>query len=113
MANLTTKYLGIDLKNPVIVGSCGLTGSVIKIKELAAAGVGGIVLKSLFEEQIEAELKQNIDTYETDYPGAYDYVREYTRDSAVSEYLEMISEAKKTIDIPVIASLNCVTAAEW
>ena len=113
MANLTTKYLGLELDNPLIVGSCGLTGSVIKIKEMAESGVGAIVLKSLFEEQIEAELKQNIDSYDTDYPDAYDYIREYTRDSAVTEYLDMISDAKKGINIPVIASLNCVTAAEW
>ena len=113
MTNLTTKYLGLNLENPIIAGSCGLTGSVMKIVEVAEAGVGAVVLKSLFEEQIEAELKQNIDSYQTDYPGAYDYIREYTRDSAVSEYLDMISDAKKAIDIPVIASLNCVSAAEW
>jgi len=111
--NLTARYLGLELKNPIIVGSCGLTGSVMKIREMAAAGVGAVVLKSLFEEQVEAELKQNIDTYETDYPGAYDYVREYTRDSAVTEYLDMIRDAKREIDIPVIASLNCISAAEW
>ena len=113
MTNLTTKYLGLNLKNPIIAGSCGLTGSVMKIKEVAEAGVGAVVLKSLFEEQIEADLKQNIDSYQTDYPGAYDYIREYTRDSAVSEYLDMIRDAKKSVDIPVIASLNCVSAAEW
>jgi len=113
MKDLTTKYLGLELKNPLIAGSCGLTGSLVKIKEIADAGVGAVVLKSLFEEQIEAELKHNIDTYQTDYPDAYDYIREYTRDSAVSEYLDMISDAKQALDIPVIASLNCISAAEW
>ena len=113
MKNLTTKYLGLELRNPVIAGSCGLTGSVEKIKELVDAGVGAVVLKSLFEEQIEAELQQNIDQYQTDYPEAYDYVKEYTRDSAVSEYLSMITDVKKGADVPVIASLNCVSAAEW
>lgn len=113
MKDLTTKYLGLTLKNPIIAGSCGLTGSVSKILELAEAGVGAIVLKSLFEEQIEAELQQNLDDYQTDYPDAYDYVRQYTRDSAVSDYLEMIRKVKKQVTIPVIASLNCVTAEEW
>lgn len=113
MKDLTSKYLGLTLKNPLVVGSCGLTGSASKIKELAQAGVGAVVLKSLFEEQIEAELQQNLDDYQTDYPDAYDYVRQYTRDSAVSEYLEMIADVKRNIDIPVIASLNCVTADEW
>lgn len=113
MTDLTTNYLGLKLKNPIIAGSCGLTGSLVKIRELAAAGVGAIVLKSLFEEQIEAELKSNLDVYQTDYPEAYDYIKEYTRDSAVSDYLDLIRQAKKDLDIPVIASLNCVTAAEW
>ena len=113
MKDLTTRYLGLSLKNPIIVGSCGLTGSLAKIKELAEADAGAIVLKSLFEEQIEAELRQNIDTYQTDYPDAYDYVRQYTRDSAVTEYLDLISDAKKAVDIPIIASLNCISAADW
>ncbi|PIE64588.1 MAG: diguanylate cyclase [Desulfobacterales bacterium] len=113
MKNITTKYLGLELKNPIIAGSCGLTSSPEKIKKLADAGVGAVVLKSLFEEQIEMELDQNIDEYQTDYPGAYDYVKEYTRDTAVTGYLETISRAKGETDIPIIASLNCVSAAEW
>jgi len=113
MKDLTTNYLGLTLKNPIVAGSCGLTGSAAKILELAEAGVGAVVLKSLFEEQIESELKQNLDDYQTDYPDAYDYVRQYTRDSAVTDYLDMIRDVKKKIDIPVIASLNCVTADEW
>jgi len=113
MTDLTTDYLGLKLKNPLVAGSCGLTGSLVKIRELADAGVGAVVLKSLFEEQIEADLKSNLEVYQTDYPEAYDYIKEYTRDSAVSDYLDLISDAKKELDIPVIASLNCVTAAEW
>ena len=113
MKDLTTSYLGLRLTNPIVVGSCGLTGSAAKIQELAEAGAGAVVLKSLFEEQIEAELKQNIDDYQTDYPEAYDYIKEYTRDTAVTEYLDMIRDVKQRVDIPVIASLNCVTAAEW
>ena len=54
MKDLTTTYLGLTLKNPIVAGSCGLTGSASKIEELAEAGVGAVVLKSLFEEQIEA-----------------------------------------------------------
>lgn len=113
MKDLTSKYLGLTLKNPLVAGSCGLTGAVAKIQELAEAGVGAVVLKSLFEEQIEAELQQNLDEYQTDYPDAYDYVRQYTRETAVTEYLDMIADVKKKIDIPVVASLNCVTADEW
>ncbi|MCP3889011.1 MAG: dihydroorotate dehydrogenase-like protein [Desulfobulbaceae bacterium] len=113
MKDLSTKYLGLDLKNPLIVGSCGLTNSVEKIKELAEAGAGAVVLKSLFEEQIQGEFSSNLESYNTDYPGATDYIREFTRGNELDTYLKLISEAKKEVDIPVIASINCVSGAEW
>lgn len=113
MTDLSVNYLGLKLKNPIIVGSCGLTSSVAKIKELAENNAGAVVLKSLFEEQILAELASNLETYNTDYPEAWDYVREYTRGSAVQEYIALITEAKQAVDIPVIASINCVSGAEW
>jgi dihydroorotate dehydrogenase (fumarate) len=113
MKDLSTTYLGLDLKNPLIVGSCGLTNSVKKIGELAESGAGAVVLKSLFEEQILADLSANLESYSTDYPGATDYVREYTRGNEVDTYLKLIAGAKKEVDIPVIASVNCVSAKEW
>ncbi|MBM9606352.1 dihydroorotate dehydrogenase-like protein [Desulfopila inferna] len=113
MKDLSTNYLGLRLKNPLIVGSCGLTGSVDKISELADNNAGAIVLKSLFEEQILAELHQNIESYNTDYPEAFDYVKGYTRDNAVSAYLDLLSGAKQKTQIPIIASINCVSDSEW
>jgi dihydroorotate dehydrogenase (fumarate) len=113
MKDLSTKYLGLDLKNPLIIGSCGLTNSVDKIKELADNGAGAVVLKSLFEEQIQAELSANLESYNADYPGATEYIREYTRGNEVDSYLKLIAETKKSVDIPVIASINCVSASEW
>lgn len=113
MKDLSTTYLGLDLKNPLIVGSCGFTNSVDKIEELAQNGAGAIVLKSLFEEQILADLSANLEDYATDYPGATDYVREYTRGNEVEAYLKLIAGAKKKVDVPVIASINCVSAKEW
>lgn len=113
MKDLSVEYLGLKLKNPIIVGSCGLTSSVAKIKELAEHNAGGVVLKSLFEEQIQAELSSNLENYNTDAPEAWDYVRNYTRGSAVQDYISLISEAKQSVDIPVIASINCVSDCEW
>ena len=113
MKDLSTTYLGLDLKNPLIVGSCGFTNSVEKIGDLAKNGAGAIVLKSLFEEQILADLSANLESYTTDYPGATDYVREYTRGNEVDTYLKLIAGAKKKVDIPIIASINCVSAKEW
>ena len=113
MNDLSVTYLGLQLKNPVIVGSCGLTHSVDKIRELAENNAAAVVLKSLFEEQILAELSSNLESYYTDYPEAADYVRAYTRGNAVQEYISLISDAKKAVDIPIIASINCVSGDEW
>jgi len=109
MSNISIKYLGLDLKNPLLVGSCGFTSSVDKIKELADNSAAAVVLKSLFEEQIQAELSHNLESYNTDYPGATDYVREYTRGNELKDYLNLISGAKKAVDIPIIASVHCVS----
>lgn len=113
MKDLSTKYLGLELKNPVIIGSCGLTNSVEKIREFADNGAAAVVLKSLFEEQIEAELDANLESYNTDYPDAFDYIRGYTRGSALDDHLNLIRDAKKAVDIPIIGSINCVSSSEW
>ncbi len=113
MTDLSTKYLGLDLKNPLIVGSCGLSNSVDRIKDLAEKGAAAVVLKSLFEEQIQAEFSSNLESYTADYPGTTDYIREYTRGNEVRNYLQLIADAKKAVDIPIIASINCVSAKEW
>ncbi len=113
MNDLSTKYLGLDLKHPLIVGSCGFTSSVDQIKKLADNNAAAVVLKSLFEEQVQGKFAENLESYNTDYPGASDYIREYTRDQEVDNYLKLISGAKKAVDIPVIASINCVSSNEW
>ncbi|MBK3518997.1 dihydroorotate dehydrogenase-like protein [Carboxylicivirga marina] len=114
MANLETKYLGLNLKNPIIVSSSGLTNSADKIGKLVEAGAGAVVLKSLFEEQINHEINNIIYKGEGfDYPEAADYVKGYTRDNSVGDYLNVIKETKAKYDIPVIASINCYSSDEW
>lgn len=111
MANLATKYLGKDLKNPIIVSSSGLTGTVSSIRELEDAGAGAVVLKSLFEEQIRIDAGELLQ--DNDYPEASDYIMNYTRSNSVENYLRLIEGAKEAVDIPVIASLNCLSPDEW
>jgi len=113
MKNLKTNYMGLELKNPIIIGSSGLTSSVGMIKELAENGAAAIVLKSLFEEQILAEMNKSSNQDYHDYPEAHDYAKFYTKEKNVSDYLTLIEEAKKTVDIPIIASINCIDDAEW
>lgn len=114
MAKLTTDYLGLELKNPIIVGSSSLTNSVEKIKEIEEAGAGAVVLKSLFEEQILHEANLQIhSSVGSDHPEAIEYIQNYNRDNSVEEYLQLIKDAKKEIEIPIIASINCFSSDEW
>ena len=113
MTDLSTKYMGLNLKNPIIIGSSELTNSVNKIKALADSNAGAIVLKSFFEEQIMAEVSQNIHNDQSGYTDAYEYIREYTKEHNIDKYLDLIREAKKSVDIPIIASINCISDNEW
>jgi len=115
MANLETTYLGLKLKNPLVAASSGLTSSVEKIKELADAGIGAIVLKSLFEEQINNEVSSMLekDQQNVAYPEAEDYIKNYLRDNNVTKHLELITKAKEAVDVPILASINCVSSKEW
>jgi dihydroorotate dehydrogenase (fumarate) len=78
---------------------------------MAAAGAGAVVMKSLFEEQIMHEAS-NLSA-QSDYPEAEDYIRTYARENSLDSYLGFISSAKEAVDIPVIASINCVSGNEW
>lgn len=111
--HLETTFAGLQLKTPIIVGSSGLTDSVDKIKQLAEHGAGAIVLKSLFEEQIMEDIRETHSQNEMDAPELEEYVREYTKQNSVAKYIKLIKEAKAAVDIPVIASVNCIDANEW
>ncbi len=115
MTNLNVNYLGLDLKNPIIAGSCGLTNSIENLKAIEAAGAGAVVLKSIFEEEIYLEFAHEFSKLgpmdnNLEFLDYYDY--QIKKDN-LKHYLTLISEAKKVLTIPVIASINCVTAHEW
>lgn len=107
--------MGLQLKNPLIVSSSGLTNSVRKIKIIEEKGAGAVVLKSLFEEQITNEVQNLIgkDPKNVGYPEAEDYIRNYVKGDSVAKYLGLIREAKAAVSIPVIASINCVSSSDW
>ncbi len=115
MADLSTKLMGLDLRNPVIVASSGLTGSLERLKACEEAGAGAVVLKSIFEEQIAAEVDGIVAAGETPYAHAEaaDYIRNYGHENAVRRFIELIANAKKELTIPVIASIHCVSAGGW
>lgn len=111
ITNLHTSFAGLQLKNPLIAASSGLTNSINKILELEKAGIGAIVLKSLFEEQIESHSEKL--TQITDYPEAADYINTYVEMNHLDKYLELIRSAKSKCNIPIIASINCYKMARW
>jgi dihydroorotate dehydrogenase (fumarate) len=131
MIDLSCKYLGLQLKNPIIVGSSGLTSSIENLRTISKMGAGAVVLKSIFEEQIKFEADKFIKSdnpqiqswneafqgivskTEFYYEEAFNYLTDYAREHTLNNYLSLISEAKKVIDIPVIASINCSTQYDW
>ncbi len=115
MANLSTSYMGFNLKNPIIVGSSGLTNSVENIIEIEKNGAAAVVLKSLFEEQINHMINKSVHSAADNfsYPEADDYISNYTRDNDIDIYLKLIKGAKEAVDIPIIASINCISSTDW
>ncbi|HUZ17001.1 MAG TPA: hypothetical protein VMV68_01355, partial [Spirochaetia bacterium] len=106
--------MGLPLKNPFIVSSSGLTQSIQGIERSQMAGAGAVVLKSLFEEQIDFELKAEQDLGEVAvHPEAELYIRQMGKQIGPNEYLELIRTSKSRVDIPVIASVNCVSPKWW
>ncbi len=115
MTELSTTYMGLKLTTPIIAGASRMTGSLGGIKQCVRAGAGAVVLKSIFEEQIRAQVAAELDQadgglYHTE---AADYVSQYSRENAVGEYLELIRRAKQSVSVPVIASVHCVGAGTW
>ena len=113
--DLTASYMGIKIKNPFIVGSSGLTITADNVVKCAQAGAGAVVLKSLFEEQLIADKKRLLDQDDMYFwhPEAMDQIGTITKEHGTDAYLKLIESSKKAVDIPVFASLNCITAEEW
>lgn len=114
--DISTKFMGIEIKSPIIIGSCDLTSNINNLKKIEEAGAGGVILKSLFEEEITQEMNINVRVFSASfsgYPEAYDYIKQSTKHESIEKYLDLIRQAKKELSIPVIASINCITASEW
>ncbi|MBN1146760.1 MAG: dihydroorotate dehydrogenase-like protein [Anaerolineales bacterium] len=117
MVDLTTTYLGLNLKNPLVASSSPLTQKAETVKQLEKAGVSAIVMHSLFEEQIIQEslkLHRDLERGAHAFAEAMDYLPTYGQYSVGPEaYLERLSEIKKSVGIPVIGSLNGITSGGW
>ncbi len=116
-ADLRTRYLGLELRNPIVASASPLTATVDSLKRLEDAGVSAVVLPSLFEEQIEHEEMATHDLMlhgaEVS-PEARGFFPEMQQSgNATDKYLKLISDARKALSVPVIASLNGYTPGGW
>ena len=115
MANISTRFFGLDLKSPVIAASSSMTGNKDQIIKLAEAGAGAIVLKSIFEEEIYHELQEELSLRsplhaDPEYLDYFDYV---IKEENIRKYLVLIAEVKAMTKVPVVASINCISSGEW
>ncbi len=115
MANLTTKYLGLQLKNPLIAGASNLVKDTDNIKKMEEAGAAAIVYKTLFEEQIELEhlqLNEELNQYNERHAEMIKLFPDMEH-AGPREYLSHLKKVVNTVNIPVIASLNCNLEETW
>lgn len=116
MPDISTTYLGLQLKSPIIAASSGLTNSLEDIKKIEKAGAGAVILKSLFEEEIVTEMERELHRMHSQnylYPETMDYYDTFDVEGTLTDYLKLINDCKKEVGIPVIASINCITAHNW
>jgi dihydroorotate dehydrogenase (fumarate) len=115
MKNMSVNYMGLELKNPIIVGACNLSMDEKNLVEMEKAGAAAIVYKSLFEEQVQLEhleLLQQVEEYN-------ERNAEVTRlfpniaEANPEAYLHNLRKAKKAVSIPIIASLNAIHTETW
>lgn len=112
MANLSVNYMGMKLSSPFIAASSGFTSNVDDIIKLEKAGAGAVVLKSLFEEQIENEAKF-LDSESQSHPENADFLYNFLKANSINKYLELISNAKAAVKIPIIPSISCYSKGNW
>lgn len=115
--NLETKYLGLDLKHPIIAGASPLPDDMDKVRALEDAGIAAITMYSLFEEQITQNIVSTealLGSYENSFAEAASYFPEVDLlERGVDTYLDQVQKVKSAVDVPVIGSLNGSREGEW
>ncbi len=115
MANLTANIMGIKLKNPIIAGASNLSANTDNLRKMEESGVGAIVYKSLFEEQIQIEayqMEQELTRY-NERGAEMQTLFPRMEHSGAKQHLLKISQARKALNIPLIASLNATSENTW
>lgn len=114
MTDFSVTYLGLKLKNPLLVASSNLSADAAKIADCHKHGAGAVVLKSLFEEQILHDSGKMIKDLDMDsFTDAADFFKGTSQNFYMDQYLKLVEDVKKETDIPLIASINCVSDGKW
>ena len=115
MADLRTRYLGLELRSPLVASSSPLTGTLDGLRRLEAAGVGAVVLPSLFEEDLAEETRQVDALLATGATGPKPagYPDQAGYGAGPAAYLSLVAQAKAVLSVPVVASLNGVSRGGW
>lgn len=116
MASLETTYLGLPVKNPVVVASSGLTSEPGQVALCEKAGAGAVVLKCIFEEHLRKDFEADNSEifYGINHPEAYKYFfSDLGAQYGAVPYCEKIEKASKAVSIPVIAAINCYSSSVW
>lgn len=115
MSDLSTTYMGIPLKNPIVVAASSISSMVDQVKMAEQVGAAGLVIRSLFEEQIEYEQQQFAESLEVGsnfYAEALSFYPEIEHGEA-DEHLMWVEKTRKAVEMPLFASLNAVTPGSW
>jgi len=115
MADLRASYMGLDLKNPLIAGASSLTSNMGSIKKVEDEGAGAVVISSLFEETIQLQsykMEQDM-SYFDNLDAEIGNIFPDIEHAGPEEHLMWVRKAKESVDIPVIASLNCTNTQTW
>jgi dihydroorotate dehydrogenase (fumarate) len=115
MADLSTKYMGLQLKNPIIAGASNLSENLDKLQQMEEAGASAVVYKSLFEEQIQlerAQMDEELTEFDERHP---EMIKTHPniQHAGPEDHLLALQRAKAALDIPIIASLNAVNPETW
>lgn len=116
MTDLTTTYLGLRLRSPLVASASPLTGRLASLLALEAAGAAAVVLPSLFEEEVEEEsmgLHERLEAGADSFPEAADFFPPMEYDGSPQKHVKLLESAKHLLKIPVIASINGVTPGRW
>lgn len=118
MPDLSTTYMGLELRNPVVASAGPLSQTVDGVRELADSGVGAVVMYSLFEEQLRRESEhftELTDAYEDRFLEAQSWFPDVpsAETTAVNQYLRLVEDSAKAIEVPLIASLNGASLGGW